>query len=238
MNLHPDVRAGVPGGAGGPAAVLATVRSSHCPELQKTPLGQDLPAGILLKPQHPSAATQQHPQQQQDGAGASPSLIPRSRHRYLQQGALPVPLDVGVGLGSLWALQEELPPCHSRDDGDVPAAANVGGSCGTWAGGSEGAMWVGHPHLCARKSCRIIAALQTSLLEPTPIPKKDIPSLWVPKAWTILQPPLLALSSCTAGVTLPWMLTWKLLLSSPAGLVARQVYKPPSATCTARRGRN
>lgn len=26
------------------------------------------------------------------------------------------------------------------------------------------------------------------------------------------------------------MLTWKLLLSSPAGLVARQVYKPASAT--------
>lgn len=35
-----------------------------------------------------------------------------------------------------------------------------------------------------------------------------------------------------AGATLPWMLTWKLLLSSPAGLVARQVYKPASATYT------
>lgn len=187
MNLHPDTS--VPGGAGGPAAVLATVRRSHCPELQKTPLGQDLPAGILLKPQHPSAATQQHPQQQQDGAGASPSLIPRSRHRYLQQGALPVPLDVGVGLGSLWALQEELPPCHSRDDGDVPAAANVGGSCGTWAGGSGGAMWVGHPHLCARKSCRIIAALQTSLLEPTPIPKRTFHLSGSPRLGPSFSPP-------------------------------------------------
>lgn len=72
VNLHPDAWAGVPGG---PAAVLAAVRRSHRPQLQETPLGQDLPAGILLKPPGPpSAATQHHPQHQPDGAGASQSL--------------------------------------------------------------------------------------------------------------------------------------------------------------------
>lgn len=53
MNLHPDARFGVPRGAGGPAAVLATVRRSHRQDLQETPLGQDLPAGIVLKPPGP-----------------------------------------------------------------------------------------------------------------------------------------------------------------------------------------
>lgn len=51
----------------------------------------------------------------------------------------------------------------------------------------------------------------------------------VPKALRTLT-----LTPCTlpTGATLPRALTWKLLLSSPAGLAARQVYKPESATYT------
>lgn len=62
-----------------------------------------------------------------------------------------MPLDVGVGLSSLWALQEELPPRHSRDDGDLPAAASAGGSCGTWPRGVRGCHvgWT-PPSLCPK----------------------------------------------------------------------------------------
>lgn len=51
------------------------------------------------------------------------------------------------------------------------------------------------------------------------------PELWLPHSTPCQHPP-----HCALGATLPWMLTWKLLLSSPAGLAARQVYKPASAT--------
>lgn len=120
VNLHLDTQAGVPQRIGGPAAVLPAVRRPHGPDLQEAPLGQDLPAGILLTtPGSPHQQLSPHrPRHEHDGAGEGAPLPvprPRSHHTYPQWGAPPVPLDVGGRHGILRALQQKLPPCHSSD---------------------------------------------------------------------------------------------------------------------------
>lgn len=103
--------------------------------------------------------------------------------------------------------------------------------------GAVGWVAAEHPHACPHPSSFIHKKPPPQSLG-LPCSAPDPPQmLIVPPDGSKFDPKALRTLTLTprtlpTGATLPRALTWKLLLSSPAGLVARQVYKPESATYT------